>query len=108
MVKKIVGGRFKPDIRYWLSYDLGVSANYEDLYQWLDNMQAKECGSSVATFKSKKTRESLAKEISKFIDRNARVYIISMKRGGRFVLGKRKLAPWAGYAEALIESEEDI
>ena len=36
----------------WLSYDLGVSGDYEGIYAWLENHDAKECGSSVAFLKS--------------------------------------------------------
>ena len=32
----------------WLSYDLGIGGDYESLYSWLDNHEAKECGDSVA------------------------------------------------------------
>ena len=28
----------------WLSYDLGVDGDYENLYAWLDHKEAKECG----------------------------------------------------------------
>lgn len=30
----------------WISYDLGVSGDYENLYAWLDDHGAKECGQS--------------------------------------------------------------
>jgi hypothetical protein len=30
----------------WISYDLGVQADYEGMYAWLDEHQAKECGDS--------------------------------------------------------------
>ena len=32
----------------WISYDLGVQGDYEGLYAWLDEHQAKECGDSLA------------------------------------------------------------
>ena len=32
----------------WMSYDLGVKGDYEGLYAWLDDHDAKECGNSVA------------------------------------------------------------
>ena len=34
----------------WISYDLGVQADYEGMYSWLDEHQAKECGDSLAFF----------------------------------------------------------
>ncbi len=95
-------------MRYWLSFDLGLRGKYEELYEWLDNMGAKECGDSLATFETKKTREDIRKELSKFLDEKARVYLINMKQGGKFILGKRKVAPWAGYGVAEIEVEEEI
>jgi len=96
-------------MRYWLSFDLGLRGNYEGLYAWLDGVKARECGDSVATFRSDKTREQIEKELSKVLDQSARprAYIINMKQGGKFIFGKRKLAPWAGYSEQLIESAEE-
>ena len=35
----------------WISYDLGVSGDYEGMYEWLDDHSATECGSSVAFVK---------------------------------------------------------
>ncbi len=94
-------------MRYWLSFDLGLRGNYEELYEWLDNMEAKECGDSVATFVTDKTREEIKKELSEFLDEKARVYIIDMKKGGGFIRGKRKIAPWVGYGGELLEVEEE-
>ena len=55
-------------MRYWISYDLGLRGNYDQLYAWLDQNNARECGDSVATFLSGKTREQVAKELSKIVD----------------------------------------
>jgi hypothetical protein len=95
-------------MRYWISYDLGLRGNYDQLYAWLDQNNARECGDSVATFLSSKSREQVAKEISKIVDldRNPRVYIITLKHGGKFMIGKRKPAPWTGYAQVLESGEE--
>ncbi len=95
-------------MRHWLSYDLGLRGNYEELYAWLDSMGAKECGDNVATFVTEKTREQIVKELSKLLDKKTRAYIINREQGGKFILGKRKVAPWKGYAEQLVESEEEI
>lgn len=98
-------------MRYWLSFDLGLRGDYDALYAWLDEQGAKECGDSVATFQSKKTREEIVKEVKRVLDdkKNPRVYIISTKSGGKFVLGKRKLrAPWSGYAEVSVSGGEDV
>ena len=96
-------------MRHWLSFDLGVRGNYEALYAWLDALDAKECGESVATFLSNKTREELAEELSSLLgsDSKARLYIINMSQGGKFLLGKRKAAPWAGYSPEPVEAEEE-
>ncbi len=95
--------------RYWLSFDLGLRGNYEELYEWLDDLDAKECGDSVATFLSAKSREQIADELSNLLgsDKKARVYIINMNQGGKFILGKRKVAPWVGYSRQAVETEEE-
>lgn len=96
-------------MRYWISYDLGLQGEYDQLYAWLDGNGAKECGDSVATFQSKLSREEIVKELSRVLNpkRNARIYIITMKNGGKFVFGKRKVAPWTGYAQALEPGVEE-
>jgi hypothetical protein len=96
--------------RYWLSFDLGLQGDYDVLYGWLDQQSAHECGDSVATFKSKKTREQIAGELKLLFDdkKKPRVYLISMKQGGKFVLGRRKRAPWTGYADVSVGSGEDV
>ncbi len=86
--------------RYWLSFDLGLRGPYEELYQWLDDLQAQECGDSVATFQTEKTREQIVDELKKFLNEKSRVYIVDTGKGGRFVFGRRKKnAPWTGYAK---------
>ena len=95
--------------RYWLSFDLGLQGDYEALYSWLDKQKARECGSTVATFVSKKTRDQIVRELSGILDpkKKQRIYIINMKQGGRFILGNRAVAPWTGYAQVSLESEEE-
>jgi hypothetical protein len=98
--------------RFWLSFDLGLRGNYEELYQWLDAAGAHECGDNVATFVMNKTREQITAELSKILEKNARIYLIGPgKKGrvaGRFVLGRRKKRPpWSGYAVAESEDEEE-
>ena len=87
-------------MRYWISFDLGLKGSYEDLFEWLDKMDAAECGPFVATFSTPKTREQVSNEL-KFItnDSNARAYIIDMKKGGGFLFGKRKRPPWSGFSK---------
>lgn len=96
------------DMRYWISFDLGLEGNYEELYAWLDNHQAQECGENVATLQTDKTRETIAEELSEILGAKARVYIVSRKKGGKFILGHRKRAPWTGYGGAFMETEEEM
>src|SRR5579875_66691 len=92
--------------RFWLSYDLGIRGDYSALYEWLDSKNASECGDSLATFRSGQTREELEAELKGLLseDSRARVYIIAPEDenhwSGRFIIGKRKSAPWAGYFSA--------
>lgn len=94
--------------RYWLSYDLGLRGKYEELYAWLDGQKAKECGDNVATFVSDKTREQITRELKRIVGPAARVYLITMKEGGKFIIGKRRAAPWAGYAVTELDSETEV
>jgi len=87
-------------IRYWISFDLGLMSDYSRFYEWLDSLGAEECGQGVATITSTKTRDQLSSEIKLVLKEfpSARVYLISMQHGGRFVSGGRKAAPWTGFA----------
>ena len=88
----------------WMSYDLGVSGDYEGLYAWLDNHEAKECGNSVACFRFSHGGDLLTSlkieiEGSVSLNKRSRIYVIytddeGMK--GRFIIGGRKGAPWHG------------
>src|SRR5438046_2656237 len=91
--------------RYWLSFDLGLRGDYNKLYGWLDRHEAKECGDNVATFRSAKSMNEIAKEIKGLLDpaKNARVYCIDRKHGGSWISGKRQVAPWIGYGQVTLE-----
>jgi hypothetical protein len=105
-----LGGRMKR-MRYWLSFDLGLNGAYDTLYAWLDKQGALECGDNIATFKSEKSRDQLARELRNLLSdtKSPRVYLMSMTRGGKFVLGRRKVrAPWTGYAEVSASGGEDV
>jgi hypothetical protein len=105
--------------RYWISFDLGLQGDYEPLYSWLDQQDykevgdregARECGDSVATFISEKSRDAVAREIKSRLGKqqlNARIYVISLDKGGRFVVGSRKLPPWKGYAAVESDSGDE-
>lgn len=111
--------------RYWISPDPGLRGNYDELYAWLDSIGAKECGSdSVATLVSNWSQERIARQLEKVLGQAARVtaggqglaalgrhapgprvYLISRNKGGRFIIGKRRGAPWSGYAVTEVDSE---
>ena len=95
--------------RYWLSFDLGLRGNYEDLFEWLDNHGARECADNLATFTSNWSREQIKKELLQILgsEKNVRVYIVDREHGGIFLLGKRKAAPWAGYSAETARVEEE-
>ena len=98
----------------WLSYDLGVNGDYEGIYSWLDTQGAKECGTSVAylTYSySGELMESLKTEISSTVslDKRSRIYVVrrdGQKIKGRYLVGRRKAAPWEGYGEIENEAED--
>lgn len=89
----------------WLSFDLGVNGDYDGMYAWLDDRNAKECGGSVACFQFScdgDLSQALKTEIENAVSLNkrSRVYAIyrdEKKFKGRYIIGKRKSAPWAGY-----------
>ncbi|HUT97619.1 MAG TPA: hypothetical protein VM054_00925 [bacterium] len=95
--------------RIWLSYDLGIEGDYESMYFWLDSHEARECGDSVASFVYI-FRHDLIEEIKSDLEANVnlrkkdRVYIIfydtvkKSLRGGFIFGGRKRHAPWFGYA----------
>jgi hypothetical protein len=104
----------------WMSYDLGITGDYKNLYYWLDERQAKECGDGVAVFVhvekkdvGNEIRLSLKKSIK--IDPQTRIYVIYRKKKppggdepltGTFLFGRRKSAPWTGAASGETVDEE--
>ena len=98
----------------WLSYDLGFKGDYEGLYAWLDDHNAKECGENLAYFSFDYVGDvfqSLENDLSNAIswDKNSRIYVIYRsddKWRGRFIKSRRKRAPWSGYGTPN-EKEED-
>lgn len=97
--------------RCWLSFDLGLRGNYEELYAWLDNHQANECGDSMATFTTDKNIKEIGDEVAEIVGKNARIYLIGRDQNnkplGRFVVGTRKQSPWTGYGANAREVETD-
>jgi len=104
----------------WLSYDLSVKGDYDGLYSWLDDHDAKECGDSIAFFPwddigigdiPSQVKESLFSSFN-YNKRKDRIYIIFNKDteekstfSGRFILGKRKANPWTGFGVSKNEEE---
>jgi hypothetical protein len=98
-------------IRYWLIFDIGLSTPYEKLFAWLDENGAAECGDNAATFMHEKTFEQMVRELRKLINGGARAYLIGHhEKGrsvGRFILGRRKAPPWAGFGNLPSSDEKD-
>ncbi len=100
----------------WISFDLGVSGNYEKLFQWLDGHGAKECGDSLAYIKDYPYKDDLAHELRRDIIKSVksiqyiRVYVVwseGSRTRARFLIGGRKGAPWAGCAPSNQEEEDE-
>lgn len=104
----------------WLSYDLGAKGDYEGLYVWLDNHEAKECGNSIAYVLwedngiadiSEQIRNSLLENFE-YDKKKDRIYIIYRKNDGekitgKFIFGSRKANPWEGFGPCEEEAAED-
>jgi hypothetical protein len=111
-VERMANGQEAKTHRYWMTFDLGLTGNYDHFYRWLDSNDAKECGSGLATFISIKGRDEIEAEIQCVPAESnpARIYLISRssdgKLVGKFLLGGRKVAPWAGYADRTTNVED--
>lgn len=91
----------------WLSFDLGLRADYDGLYAWLDSHDAKECAGTLALFKYK-FRKDFLKELEAELRKTVqlrptdRIYIAFRgedgRMKGRFIIGKRRRAAWLGLA----------
>jgi len=100
----------------WITYDLGIRGDYEGMYSFLDKHNATECGDSAA-FLTFDFSDDIVREFNDAIneavtfDKRCRVYLIFPKAEGgckgRFIIGRRKPPPWAGYGSNE-SSEEDI
>jgi hypothetical protein len=92
----------------WISYDLGVQGDYEGLYAWLDEHQAKECGDSLAFLNYEyagSLLDALTSDLQKSlqITKRTRLYVIyreqeTKKMKGSFIFGGRKAPAWSGFA----------
>ncbi len=101
----------------WVSYDLGVQADYEGMYAWLDEHQAKECGDSLAFLNYEYSGALLPAltadlERSVQITKRTRIYVIYREQEakgikGKFIFGGRKAPPWSGFAIVAGSAEID-
>ena len=108
---------------FWVSYDFGLKGDYNGLYSWLDERDAKECGNGVAFIKIiikdennfnssrelQKIFDSMKKKIN--ISKSDRIYLIwedseTNRTKGRFFSGSRKQSPWEGYGNLKNSSDE--
>lgn len=106
------------DMRFWLNYDFGIDGDYEALYQWLDTIEAVECGDGSASFlftaNVKTSSSDVLKHIKKVVKlrKRDRLYLIWRKENGKmtgeFIHGHRKRAPWAGYAISSTGIDEEL
>lgn len=100
-----------------LSFDLGIDGDYESMYAWLDDHEAKECGDSVAWLYyaypdgEESFEQSLKSSLEKSVrfGERSRVYVLHRSDGkikGRFIFGRRKSAPWVGFGRREETDEE--
>jgi hypothetical protein len=93
--------------RVWLNFDLGFDGDWEGLYQFLADHDAKECGANSATFfwPTKNLKNSLQKALRDAvkIDKRSKIYAIYKAPDGMhasFMFGKRRSPKWTGYSSS--------
>ena len=97
-----------PSQGIWLFFDFGVRGDYESLYKWLDSREAKECSENAA-YINFRYEENLVDEVTTSLQSTIkmtpanRVYLIGRwgepeKTRGKFIIGHRKPALWAGFS----------
>lgn len=99
----------------WLSFDLGLRGDYEGLFRWLDEHDARECGDNVACFTYETEGDlqtALKTDLQRSVDitPKSRIYLIRTEAGkpkGRFLFGSRKKSPWVGYGATVDEGADD-
>jgi len=103
----------------WLAYDFGFRGDYDGLYAWLDDHDAKECADGLALLKYdvcksedivEKLREDIAENVQ--LSKRDRIYAIFLgpdrKMKGVFLFGRRKQAPWEGYGAGKAETIDEV
>ena len=101
----------------WITFDLGIQGDYENLYEFLDSHGAKECTEDTAFLRFEYKKDlltELKKELERrvTINKRSRVYLIYPKTAsgshtGTFLFGHRKQPRWTGYS-ANVTDEEDV
>ncbi len=97
---------------FWLSYDLGVGGDYENLYQWLDDHKAKLCGNGMAFFyydypENEDGDEALKHDLLGKVNTKPGniLYLVRQNKDkdvvGSFIYGKRQAAPWVGFGSTV-------
>lgn len=109
-------------MKQWImiNYDLGLKGDYQNLYRFLDNYKALDCGNCNAALQievSENNFDVICNEIKKKIESevdissNDRIYLTvtdsQNQMRGKFLFGLRKRAVWEGYGNIHPE-EEDI
>ena len=99
----------------WISFDLGVRGDYEGLYEWLEEYDAKECVGNLAFINYEvkgNLTQCLRKDIESSIDvdKKTRMYVIwrdskTKKLKGRFIFRSRRVPPWTGYGSTKEQGE---
>lgn len=101
----------------WISYDLGINGDYENLYSWLDQYEARECGNNIAALHfeyEKELFDELKEDILNKINlkEGDRIYLVFKSEDGllkgKFIVGRRKPSPWKGFAVQYEEEMEDV
>lgn len=109
----------------WLTYDLGVGGDYQNLYAWLDDHNAVDCGNNFAYLwipyqkgmSDDEFMNNILKDIEAYVSLKPgnRIYIVrsyqddndEKKMKGSFIYGKRKASPWEGFGSKTNDTAEE-
>ncbi len=116
------------NLRFFLNYDLSFNGDYDGLYKWLDDHNAKNCGQNFCEFfystdnsgkgsvtvktAAQNTLKHLEDDITKSValKRGDRIYLIGIMPDGMsfggFLTGDYGPKPWAGYGEKQPENSK--
>lgn len=103
-----------------INYDLGLKGDYQNLYRFLDNNNALDCGNCNSALEievSKDDFDTIFDEVTSMIKKNFefsqndRIYLTvtdsTNQMRGRFICGNRKRAIWEGYGD-ISPTEYDV